>query len=107
LGITILALGIWYYAEGQYILLSRQAGVQSGVVVGRPAPDFELDTLGGGRLRLSELRGQPVVLNFWATWCGPCRAEMPELEALSPKNSGFSFHSRLIFTAMLVVHIQS
>jgi peroxiredoxin len=44
------------------------------------APDFTLDALDGEQVRLSSLRGQPVIINFWATWCPPCRAEMPELE---------------------------
>jgi len=47
-----------------------------------PAPDVELKTLDGQPLRLSELRGQVVLLNFWATWCVPCRAEIPELNAM-------------------------
>lgn len=46
------------------------------------APDIELRTLDGQQLRLSELRGQVVLLNFWATWCVPCRAEIPELNAM-------------------------
>lgn len=47
---------------------------------GDPAPDFELATLSGETARLSDFRGRPVILNFWATWCAPCRLEMPELE---------------------------
>ncbi|HEX7175984.1 MAG TPA: cytochrome c biogenesis protein CcdA [Pyrinomonadaceae bacterium] len=47
-----------------------------------PAPDVELKTLDGQPLRLSDLRGQVVLLNFWATWCVPCRAEIPELNAM-------------------------
>lgn len=45
------------------------------------APDFTLDTLDGGKVTLSELRGNIVMVNFWTTWCPPCRAETPALEA--------------------------
>ena len=50
-------------------------------IVGRPAPAFDLETLDGGRLSLAELRGSAVVLNFWASWCIPCREEAPLLTA--------------------------
>ncbi len=48
--------------------------------VGFMAPDFDLPDPNGGRVRLSDFRGHPVFLNFWATWCVPCRSEMPQMQ---------------------------
>jgi peroxiredoxin len=56
-----------------------------------PAPDFALPAMDGGELRLSELRGQVVMINFWATWCGPCRQEMPLLQQLQVKYEPLGF----------------
>jgi peroxiredoxin len=56
---------------------------QRGVVKpGEPAPNFQLRDMNGRIVALSDLRGKVVLLNFWATWCGPCRVEMPAMERL-------------------------
>lgn len=51
-----------------------------GLELGEIAPDFELETLDGETAKLSDFRGEKVLLNFWATWCPPCRAEMPDMQ---------------------------
>ena len=56
-----------------------------------PAPDFKLGARGGMNVALSGLRGQVVMINFWATWCGPCRQEMPLLEQMYKKYRPMGF----------------
>ncbi|SER89832.1 Peroxiredoxin [Gracilibacillus ureilyticus] len=51
-----------------------------GLDIGDKAPDFELQSMGGEFIQLSDFKGKKVMLNFWATWCPPCREEMPEME---------------------------
>ncbi len=58
---------------------------------GAPAPDFTLRTLSGSNLRLQEQRGNVVLVNFWATWCAPCRQEMPHLARLYDKYRALGF----------------
>lgn len=62
------------------------------VAVSDNAPDFTLQNLSGGNLRLEEYRGQVVLINFWASWCGPCRQEMPLLDRLHHRyeDTGFA-----------------
>lgn len=58
---------------------------QVGVQIGNTAPDFSLKALDGSTLKLADLRGKPVMVNFWATWCPPCKEEMPAMEAAYEK----------------------
>jgi peroxiredoxin len=71
------------------LLIMLLLGVTSSTTAGqsgiRPAPDFKLKSLEGEDLVLSELKGRVVVVNFWATWCGPCRVEIPHLKSLYEK----------------------
>ena len=64
---------------GQLGTPSPSASSGQGLEVGTVAPDFTLTSLDGDSVKLSSFRGKPVFLNFWATWCPPCRAEMPDM----------------------------
>ena len=91
IALTILALG----AGWTWLSRAPSAGVSSGVVSPREgflAPDFTLKTLDGQTTSLSSQRGKVVVINLWASWCGPCRAEMPAIQKVyaSEENRGLT-----------------
>jgi peroxiredoxin len=58
--------------------------------IGKMAPDFQLPQLEGQTVSLRDFRGQPVLLNFWATWCGPCRYEMPFIQKVYDERNDYS-----------------
>ena len=78
--VLVLAL----FAVLAYGLANRSTATgRSGMTrIGKPAPEFTMRLLNGGELRLSDLEGVPLVINFWASWCPPCRQESPGFERL-------------------------
>jgi cytochrome c biogenesis protein CcmG/thiol:disulfide interchange protein DsbE len=80
--VVVLVLGLLAYGL-------RLRGL--GQVNQAPAPDFTLQTFDGQMITLAALKGKPVVLNFWASWCKPCEDEAPMLEAASQKYPGVVF----------------
>jgi peroxiredoxin len=73
----------WLLATLSILSIAASAGAPS--ITGQPAPDFVLKTLEQGNLRLSEFRGQVVLVNFWASWCGACRQAMPTFNDIHDK----------------------
>jgi peroxiredoxin len=87
--VTLLVMAVLGLAAGTGCVFSTQyssGGPESAVTigprVGQQAPDFSLVDLDGNPVSLSDFRGKVVLINFWATWCPPCRQEMPAIEAL-------------------------
>lgn len=77
---------------GLMITVIAATSLASSGLEGQPAPDFALKSSTGENLRLSEYRGDVVMINFWATWCGPCRQEMPLLDELYTRYERVGFN---------------
>jgi peroxiredoxin len=73
------------------LLVAGAATAAAAALTSAPAPDFTLHSVAGSNLRLQEQRGQVVMLNFWASWCAPCRQEMPQLDRLYEKYHAAGF----------------
>jgi cytochrome c biogenesis protein CcmG, thiol:disulfide interchange protein DsbE len=69
------------------LMVALRAPAQSPTIIGAPAPDFALADLDGNPVRLAELQGRPIVLNFWASWCGPCVEEFPLLREAAARHA--------------------
>src|SRR5215470_3764840 len=85
-GVAFLTALLWFGLTRSSRPSTSQAGTKDaekiGFAVGEYAPDFELRSVDGASFKLSVLQGQPVVVNFWGTWCAPCKVEIPWLVEL-------------------------
>ena len=95
-----LAVGL-VLAVPLFVLLNKSFDFDPGLIesplVGKPAPDFVLQDLHGNTVSLEELRGQPVVVNFWATYCAPCIVEHPILTAAARRYVGKAHFLGIIY----------
>ncbi|KKE78675.1 redoxin domain-containing protein [Oceanobacillus caeni] len=76
--LVIIIVGMLGWAVYDFVI--NRDSTEVGTSVGDMAPDIELTTLNGETVKLSDYRGNKVFVNFWATWCPPCRAEMPDIQ---------------------------
>jgi cytochrome c biogenesis protein CcmG/thiol:disulfide interchange protein DsbE len=100
------------------LALVASSASAASIKVGQPAPNFDLVLVGGKHVHLSDLRGQVVVLNYWATWCVPCRTELPLLDsyyraaskrgwplkifAVATEDSGPTYEMKPLFAVMAI-----
>lgn len=85
MGLIIFAIAQSFVKENEQTTLKSEQSIE-GLKEGDQAPNFTLQTLAGETVSLENYKGKKVVLNFWATWCTPCRAEMPDLQKYYEQN---------------------
>ena len=87
---------VWIGLPDRVLVLAEPplmpGGRPVGPIAGAAAPDFSIRTVDGDTVALADWQGSPVILNFWATWCGPCAAEMPDLQAVYAAYSPAGVH---------------
>jgi peroxiredoxin len=97
--LTLAALGVftfWITWRAKTIELRESGADESSALVGQPAPDFSAESLDGSQVSLASYRHKTVALNFWASWCGPCRMEMPVLVKLYRQNHNADSHFEIL-----------
>jgi peroxiredoxin len=87
-GLALLGVGWIAYSQEPVASFNVSEELSEAPIAGYLAPAFTLTTTQGEELSLSDFHGQPVVLNFWASWCPPCRAEIPHFQESSVKFNG-------------------
>ena len=101
---VVLVLGYYVLTFSVYLPKPPDVANKPGTLtrIGQPAPDFSLKTLEGNVFRLSEQRGRVVLLNFFATWCGPCQQDMPHLSDIWGE-----FHTNDAFSMLVIAREES
>lgn len=86
-GLALLGAGVY---EGFFAgrKVADIGGISGGPLIGQPAPEFVAGDLSNGKVGLANFRGKPLLLNFWATWCVPCRQELPTLQRFASDQQG-------------------
>lgn len=92
--LIVAGVGILFWL-GEQSVNNQSVANQGSLRLGQPAPDFSLTALGGETMQLNDLKGQVVLVNLWATWCPPCKAEMPAINAF------YQTHQKAGFTALM------
>jgi thiol-disulfide isomerase/thioredoxin len=87
--ILLIPLVVWFLARPFF-------KNESEILIGKPAPELRVVTLAGKTIQITELRGKALLLNFWASWCGPCMAEFPSLKELELRFKGKPFEILLV-----------